>query len=99
MSLIRQGSRPSNASAVGGSSWSTHTAACTTATSCRPRKPSDKALALFSFPSLAAYEVYRALFSSDLNFIEADCIKDESGCMLRYERTFIRPLLPGYSVG
>ena len=36
---------------------------------------SDKALALFSFPSLAAY----------------------GGCVLRYERTFMRPLLPEHS--
>jgi hypothetical protein len=57
---------------------------------------SDKALALFSFPSLAAYEQYRALFGTDPDFIEADRIRDESGCVLRYERTFMRPLLPGY---
>ncbi|WP_369166231.1 hypothetical protein [Streptomyces sp. AFD10] len=25
----------------------------------------------------------------------ADRIRDESGCVLRYERTFMRPLLPG----
>jgi NIPSNAP len=55
---------------------------------------SDKALALFSFPSLAAYEQYRALFGADPAFIEADRIRDESGCVLRYERTFMRPLLP-----
>jgi NIPSNAP len=36
---------------------------------------SDKALALFSFPSLAAYEQYRALFGSDPDFIEADRIR------------------------
>jgi hypothetical protein len=58
---------------------------------------SDRALALFSFPSLAAYEQYRALFGSDTDFIEADRIRDESGCVLRYERTFMRPLLPGHS--
>jgi hypothetical protein len=55
---------------------------------------SDKALALFSFPSLAAYEQYRALFGADPDFIEADRIRDESGCVLRYERSFMRPLLP-----
>ncbi len=55
---------------------------------------SDKALALFSFPSLAAYEEYRTLFGRDRDFIEADRIRDESGCVLRYERTFMRPLLP-----
>src|SRR6202046_1150432 len=56
---------------------------------------SDKALALFSFPSLAAYEQYRALFGSDPDFIEADRLRADSGCVLRYERTFMRPLLPG----
>ena len=55
---------------------------------------SDKALALFTFPSLAAYEEYRTLFGVDPEFIEADRIRDESGCVLRYERTFMRPLLP-----
>jgi len=54
---------------------------------------------LFSFPSLAAYEQYRALFGNDPDFIEADRIRDQSCCMLPYERTFMRPLLPGHSVG
>ena len=56
---------------------------------------SDKALALFSFPSLAAYEQYRALFGVHPDFVAADRIRDESGCVLRYERSFMRPLLPG----
>lgn len=56
---------------------------------------SDKALALFSFPSLAAYEQYRTLFGVDPEFIAADRIRDESGCVLRYERSFMRPVLPG----
>lgn len=56
---------------------------------------SDKALALFSFPSLAAYEEYRSLFGTDPDFVAADAIRDESGCVLRYERTFMRPMLPG----
>ena len=54
-----------------------------------------KALALFSFPSLAAYEQYRGLFGEHPDFVAADRIRDESGCVLRYERTFMRPLLPG----
>ena len=54
---------------------------------------SDQALALFSFPSLAEYERYRARFGVDPQFIAADRIRDESGCVLRYERTFMRPLL------
>jgi hypothetical protein len=55
---------------------------------------SDAALALFSFPSLADYEQYRARFGHDPDFIEADRIRDDSGCVLRYDRTFMRPLLP-----
>lgn len=56
---------------------------------------SDLALALFSFPSLAAYEQYRGLFGRHPEFIAADRIRDESGCVLRHDRTFMRPLLPG----
>jgi hypothetical protein len=55
---------------------------------------SDKALALFSFPSLAEYERYRGLFGVDPDFVAADRIRNDSGCVLRYERTFMRPLLP-----
>jgi NIPSNAP len=55
---------------------------------------SDRALALFSFPSLAAYEQYRSLFGTDPDFVEADRIRDDSGCVLRYDRSFMRPLLP-----
>jgi hypothetical protein len=44
---------------------------------------------------VAAYEQYRALFGTDPDFIQADRIRDDSGCVLRYERTFMRPLLPG----
>lgn len=54
---------------------------------------SDRALALFSFPSLTDYESYRALFGVDPEFIAADQIRDDSGCVLRYERSFMRPLL------
>jgi hypothetical protein len=55
---------------------------------------SDRALALFSFESLATYEQYRGLFGNDPEFVKADRIRDESGCVVRYERTFMRPLLP-----
>ena len=60
---------------------------------------SDRALALFSFPSLAAYERYRALFGVDPDFIAADRIRDESGCVVRYDRSFMRPLLPQHRTG
>lgn len=53
---------------------------------------SDRAIALFTFPSLAKYEEYRQLFGHDPEFIAADRIRDESGCVVRYERTFMRPL-------
>jgi hypothetical protein len=55
---------------------------------------SDRALALFSFPSLALYEEYRRKFGSDPDFVAADRIRDESACVLRYDRSFMRPLLP-----
>lgn len=55
---------------------------------------SDRALALFSFPSFADYEAYRRLFGVHEDFVKADRIRDESGCVVRYERTFFRPLLP-----
>ena len=55
---------------------------------------SDIAYALFSFPSLADYERYRERFGVDPDFVAADRIRDESGCVRRYERTFLRPLLP-----
>ncbi|MGH3506435.1 MAG: NIPSNAP family protein [Nocardioidaceae bacterium] len=55
---------------------------------------SDKALALFSFPSLASYEEYRSRFGVDPDFVAADKIRDDSNCVVRYERTFMRPLLP-----
>jgi len=55
---------------------------------------SDQAEALFSFESLAAYEQYRARFGDDPEFVAADAIREDSGCVVRYERTFMRPLLP-----
>ncbi len=54
---------------------------------------SDQALALFSFPSLADYESYWSLFGVDPEFVAVDEIRDESGCVLRYERSFMRPVL------
>ena len=54
---------------------------------------SDRALALFSFPSLADYESYRALFGADPEFVAADKIREDSSCALRYERSFMRPVL------
>ena len=41
-----------------------------------------------------AYEQYRARFGVDPEFVAADRIRDESGCVRRHERSFLRPLLP-----
>jgi hypothetical protein len=56
---------------------------------------SDRALCLFSFPSLAAYEQYRTLFGVDPDFIAIDKFRDETGCIIRYDRSFMRPVLGG----
>ena len=56
---------------------------------------SDIAYALFTFPSLAAYEEYRQDFGRDADFVAADRIREESGCVVRYERSFLRPVLDG----
>ena len=94
MSSIPRRSTPSNASAAGGWTWFDSHGGTHHGYFLPAEGASDKALALFSFPSLAAYEQYRALFGADPDFIEADRIRDQSGCVLRYERSFMRPLLP-----
>jgi hypothetical protein len=53
---------------------------------------SDKALALFTFESLAAYEIYRENFGVDPDFIAADRMRTDTGCVLRWDRTLMRPL-------
>jgi hypothetical protein len=56
---------------------------------------SDVAVALFSFPRLADYERYRAQFDEDPEFVEANRIRDETRCVRRYEKRFMRPLFAG----
>ncbi|RKF18048.1 NIPSNAP family protein [Alginatibacterium sediminis] len=53
---------------------------------------SNKALALFSFPSLAAYEEYRTLSLLDKACISAFNYAEETRCIISYERSFFRPL-------
>jgi hypothetical protein len=53
---------------------------------------SNIAFALFSFESLARYEEYRSHFDTDPEFVAANRIRDGSGCIRSYERTFLRPL-------
>jgi len=53
---------------------------------------SNVALALFTFPSLAAYESYRTQASSDPECQAAMRYYAETKCFLSYERSFFRPV-------
>lgn len=53
---------------------------------------SNVALAMFSFPSLADYESYRAQAASDPECQAAMRYYEETRCFLSYERTFFRPI-------
>jgi len=53
---------------------------------------SDKALALFTFPSLATYEEYRIKSLEDSDCINAFKYAEETRCILSYERSFFRPV-------
>ena len=50
------------------------------------------ALALFSFPSLAAYEGYRQQSQLDLECQAAFKYAEETRCIVSYERSFFRPV-------
>ncbi len=50
------------------------------------------ALALFTFPSLAAYEEYRAKSFADPDCLAAFDYAKETRCILSYERSFFRPV-------
>lgn len=52
----------------------------------------DIALALFSFPSLAAYEAYREAMAADAECQAAFAYAEEMRCILRYDRSFMRPI-------
>ena len=51
------------------------------------------ALAMFSFPSLAAYEQYREQSKTDAECIAAFKYAEDTRCILSYERSFFRPVL------
>ena len=53
---------------------------------------SDIALALFSFPSLADYERYRADSMRDPDCLAAFQLARDTRCFLSYERSFFRPV-------
>jgi hypothetical protein len=52
----------------------------------------NQALALISFPSLAAYEQYRQRLAEDADNVEAIRRADESGCILVEDRTILEPV-------
>jgi NIPSNAP protein len=54
--------------------------------------PTNQALALISFPSLAAYEQYRERLARDPDNLEAIRLADESGCILIEDRTILEPV-------
>ena len=55
---------------------------------------SDVALAMFSFPSLAAYEQYREDCVADPDVQKAVAFAKRTRCFNLYERSFFRPLFP-----
>ena len=50
------------------------------------------ALALFTFASLADYEVYRVKSFTDEKCLQAFKYAEETRCFLSYERSFFRPI-------
>ncbi|TRX75766.1 NIPSNAP family protein [Pseudomonas mangiferae] len=61
---------------------------------------SNVALALFTFPSLAAYEHYRERSLEDAECQAAFAYAEQTRCILSYERSFFRPVFdsPGAPV-
>ena len=50
------------------------------------------ALAMFTFPSLAAYEEYRSASAADAECQAAFKYAQDTRCILSYERSFFRPV-------
>ena len=55
---------------------------------------SDRALGLFTFASLAAYERYRQAAAEDEEALAANQFRDERAGVIGWERSFYRPVLP-----
>ena len=54
--------------------------------------PTNEALALISFPSLAAYEQYRERLAKDPDNVEAIRRAEESACILVEDRAILEPV-------
>lgn len=57
--------------------------------------PDNIAVALFSFPSVEAYEKYRTEVMGDPECIAITKLRDETRCFTKYERTFMRAVERG----
>lgn len=57
--------------------------------------PNDLAISSFSFDSLAEYERYRTALKADPDCQEALDFANRTGCILRYDRHFMRPVMEG----
>lgn len=55
----------------------------------------DVAWAMFSFPSLTAYEAYRSEMAQDAECQAVFAWAKNNRCILSYERSFTRPVLEG----
>jgi hypothetical protein len=53
--------------------------------------PTDSAFGFIEFPTLAAYEQYREKLLADRESIESIRKAKEAGCILKEERSFLRP--------
>jgi hypothetical protein len=54
--------------------------------------PTNAAIAMIDFPSLAAYEQYRERLGKDGDNVEAVRRAEESGCILVEDRSFMEPV-------
>lgn len=54
--------------------------------------PTNEALGLISFSSLAAYEQYRERLAKDADNVEAIRRAEESGCILVEDRAILEPI-------
>ncbi len=57
--------------------------------------PNALAFAVFSFPSLAADEVYRKQSAANADWKAAYDFAVRTNCIVKYDRHFLRPVLDG----
>lgn len=54
--------------------------------------PENTGIALFSFPTVEAYELYRREVANDPECRAITQIRDDSQCFTKYERSFLRAI-------